>query len=218
MNYHTSCVFTVVFTVVVTVVFTASPLRVHCGLAHLVIRYFPNCITRGMVYQCTAEKIKTKIAPEQRLGARPRHAAGHAQGARSGGHARLLHRSWRARAPAHRPRKQARNGRAADPEWRRPATLCKGRESRTKDEVKNYTDISRSRNPPWISTDFSTHFFTHFLSPILSSPFSIMARLMHWPPTSPRRGRRAAALAGGQLHGARDKASAGEGCAGDASR
>ena len=205
-----------------TVVFTASSLRVHSVITAdwriWLYATFQTVSFAAWSINAPPKKIKTKIAPEQKLGARPRHAAGHAQGARSGGHARLLHRSWRARAPAHRPRKQARNGRAADPEWRRPATLCKGRESRTKDEVKNYTDISRSRNPPWISTYFSTDFFTQFLSPILSSPFSILARLMHWPPTSPRRGRRAAALAGGQLHGARDNASAGEGCAGDASR
>ena len=152
--YHTSCVFNVVF----TVVFTASSLRVHSAFTadwHIwLYATFQTVSLAAWSINAPPKKIKTKIAPEQRLGARPRHAAGHAQGARSCGHARLLHRSWRARAPAHRPRKQARNGRAADPEWRRPATLCKGRESRTKDEVKNYTDISRSRNPPWISTYF----------------------------------------------------------------
>ena len=98
-------------------------------------------LTRGMVYQSTAEK---KIIPEQRQGARPRNAAGHARGATSGDHARLLHRAERARAPARRPQEQARHGRAADPKWRRAATFRKGQKS------------------PWKSgADFYFHDFFH---------------------------------------------------------
>ena len=158
-------------------------------------------LTRGMVYQSTAEKII--IVPEQRQGARPRNAAGHARGATSGDHARLLHRAERARAPAHRPQEQARHGRAADPKWRRAATFRKGQKSQWKSGADFWTDIYRSRNPPRISTISSTNFFTIFLSLIWSLPFFVTACLVPWPPSTPRRG---------------DRASAGEGYEGDASR
>ena len=141
--YHTSCVFTVVF----TVVFTASSLRVHSVITadwHIwLYATFQTVSLAAWSINAPPKKMKTKIAPEQRLGARPRHAAGHAQGARSSGHARLLHRSWRARAPAHRPPKQATNGRAADPKWRRAATFRKGQKSRTKSGADFWTEKCR---------------------------------------------------------------------------
>ena len=175
-------------------------------------------LTRGMVYQCTAEKNKNKHRPWTEAG-RPSTPRGRAC---SGGEIRRARSSTAPQLARARPRpppaeacqKWARGG----PGVAAPSHALQGpriSDERRSEKLHRHFSVQKSALDFHI---FFHNFFPHFLSPILSSPFSILARLMHWPPTSPRRGRRAAALAGGQLHGARDKASAGEGCAGDASR